>query len=137
MKKLVGLWIDHEKAVIVTLDGERETIARVESGVESHYRLSGGSRSSTPYGPEDVASDKKPDERRRHQLHRYYQDIIRSLWDADSIFVLGPGEAHGELEKEIRRTKQMAPKLAAVRRVDKMTDRQVAAEVRKFFGVER
>ena len=137
MKKLVGLWIDHEKAVVVTLEGERETIAKVDSGVEGHFRLSGGSKSSTPYGPEDVASDKKPDERRKHQLHRYYQNIIKSISDADSIFVLGPGEARVELEKEIRLVKRLAPKLAAVRRVDKMTDRQVAALVRKFFGVEK
>jgi hypothetical protein len=137
VKKLVGLWIDHEKAVIVTLHGDTETITTMESEVESHYRLSGGSRSSTPYGPEDVVSDKKPDERRKHQLHRYYRNVIAVLRDADSIFVLGPGEARVELEKEIRRVKRMAPKLAAVRRVDKMTDRQVAAQVREFFGVKR
>jgi hypothetical protein len=137
LKKLVGIWIDHEKAVIVTLLGEQQMIERIESGAESHYRLSGGSRSRTPYGPQSVVSDRKPDERRRHQLHAYYQRLIEKLRDADSIYVLGPGEAHVEFEKEITASKRMAPKIASVERVDKMTDRQIAARVREFFKVKK
>lgn len=135
MKKFVGLWIDHEKGVLVTLEDEKETITKLESGVESHYRLSGGSRSSTPYGPEDAVSEKKPEERRKHELHRYYQKVIKSLWDADRIYIMGPGDAPHELEREIRGVQQMAPKLVGVQKTDKMTDRQIAAEVRKRFGV--
>jgi len=137
MRKCIGLWIDHEKAVIVTLQGERQTIERLESGAESHYRLSGGSRTRTPYGPQSVVSDRKPDERRRHQLHAYYRQLIERFRDADAILILGPGEAPVEFEKEIAKLKQMAPKVAAVERADKMTDRQLAAKVRKFFRVTR
>ncbi len=135
MKKLVGLWIDHEKAVLVTLDGDGEKITTIESGAESHYRLSGGSRSATPYGPEEIVSEKAPEERRKHEFHRYYQCVMRSLQGAERIYILGPGEAPKELEKEIRRVKQLAPKLGVVRKADKMTERQIAAEVRKHFGI--
>ena len=137
MKKLVGLWIDHDKAICVTLQGEEETIETVESGAEGHFRLSGGWRPRSPYGPRSVVSEQKPDERRRHQLHAYYQKLIGMLRDADSIYVLGPGEAPLELEKEIAQSKAMAPKVAAVERADKMTKRQIAAKVKRFYGVSK
>ncbi len=141
MRKYVGLWIDHAKTVLVTLEdgteneSEREKITTLESGVEPHLRLAGGARSSTPYGPEDIVSEKKPEERRKHELHRYYQKVIKAMWDADRIYIMGPGEAPRELEREILGMQQLAPKLLEVRKTDKMTDRQVAAEVRRRFGV--
>jgi hypothetical protein len=141
MKKYVGLWIDHAKTVFVTIETgngnltENETITKLESDVEPHLRLAGGSRSATPYGPEDVVSDKTPEERRKHELHRYYQKVLRALWDADRVYIMGPGEAPRELAEEIRSNQQLAPRLLDVRKTDKMTDRQIAAEVRKRFGV--
>ena len=69
MKKHVGVWVDHEKAFVASIikDDEmtKETIHCIKSNVEGHFRLSGGARSRTPYGPQDVASEKKIDERRK------------------------------------------------------------------------
>ena len=135
MKKLIGLWIDHDKAICVTLQGEAPTVERIESDVEGHFRLSGGSRTRSPYGPQAIVSEQKPDERRRHQLHAYYQRLIAAVRGAASIYIFGPGEAPLEFQKEIAKLKRGAPKIAAVERTDKMTDRQVAAKVMKFYGV--
>jgi hypothetical protein len=132
-KKLVGIWMDHEKAILVALEGGTETVEKIQSGVEGHFRLSGGSRTSTPYGPQAIVSDKKPDERRRHQFHAYYARLVVGLRGADSIYIFGPGDAPNELAKEIAKSKRLAPRVAAVERADKMTDRQVAARVKEFF----
>jgi hypothetical protein len=137
MRKLIGIWIDHEKAFVVTLRDEEQSIERIDSGVEGHYRLSGGWRTRTPYGPQAIVSDRKPDERRRHQLHAYYRQLITKVRDADWIYVFGPGEAAAEFKKEVEKSKLLGPRIAAVERVDKMTVRQVAAKVRKFFHVAR
>jgi hypothetical protein len=133
MAKLVGVWIDHNKAISVTIDGDTTTIETTESGVEGHFRLSGGWRTRTPYGPQSIVSEQKPDERRRHQLHAYYKKLVAGLRGADSIYIFGPGEAPHEVVKELELSKLLAAKLAAVERADKMTDRQVAARVKKFF----
>jgi hypothetical protein len=45
----VGLWIDHRKAVIVTVSGEGEATRLVESNVEKRVRYSGGARSGTSH----------------------------------------------------------------------------------------
>jgi hypothetical protein len=47
--------------------------------------------------------------------------------------LFGPGEAKGELKKRLER-KKMGGRIAAVETVDKMTDGQIAAKVRKHFA---
>ena len=134
MRRKVGLWVDHKKATIVSILEKGEEISHIESDFEGHFRLSGGSRSPTPYGPQETSSETKQKERRKHQLHRYYQDIIRAVQDAKRIWIFGPGEAKIELEKEIRRSKELSEKLVGVEAADKMTQNQIAAKVRKFFA---
>jgi hypothetical protein len=84
MTKYIGIWLDQEKAYIVTIEkeniflkqSERENVTFIKSGVEKHIRLSGGSRTrKTPYGPQDIAVDGKIDARRRNQLDDYYERI--------------------------------------------------------------
>ena len=43
MKRDVGLWIDHRKAVIVTVSDEGDETKVIESGMEKHVRFAGGS----------------------------------------------------------------------------------------------
>ena len=133
MQKYAGIWVDHEKAFVVTIIDGKETISFMTSGVEGRVRLSGGSRSRTPYGPQEVASEKKIDERRKHGLRRYYQEIIGAIDDAEKILIFGPGEAKIELEKEIGKSKALTAKIVGVEPADKMTEKQIAAKVRKFF----
>jgi len=133
MKKSVGIWIDHEKAFLAFLKDEKETITSIKSNVEGRVRLSGGSRSATPYGPQDVASERKKEERNKHQLRRYYQTVIREVGDAEKILIFGPGEAKKELEKEMKKSKTLSGKIVKVERADKMTENQIVGKVRDFF----
>ena len=47
--------------------------------------------------------------------------------------IFGPGEAKLELEKELRKLKELATKVVAVEAADKMTEREIAAKVRRYF----
>lgn len=44
MQKIIGIWVDHKKAVIATLNqaGETKSIREIQSDLERHVRLSGG-----------------------------------------------------------------------------------------------
>jgi len=57
MKRKVGLWIDHRKAVIVFLAGEEEEMKLVRSNVEKQIRRAGVSRSCGPFESQAVPSD--------------------------------------------------------------------------------
>ena len=99
----------------------------------SFARFSKGSRSKTVYGPQDVSSERKREGRYKHQLKKYYQEVIKSIGDVDKIWILGPGEAKRELEKEMKKSKALSAKIVGVEKADKMTERQIAAKVRRFF----
>ena len=81
MYKNVGLWIDRKKTYIVSIDKvkDRRTFEYIESDIEERLSLSGRSRTrKTSFGPQSVSSEGTIDERRKHQLRQYYQEIIKS-----------------------------------------------------------
>ena len=133
--KFVGLWIDHRKAVVVRIDGQKVTVAHIESAVEGHFRLKGGAPSCTCYGSQAVVSESQRENRVQQQFRRYYQEVIKALRSANAIFIFGPGEAKLELKKEIRKSKELASRIVGIETTDKMTDNQIAAKVREAFGV--
>lgn len=134
MSLRVGLWVDHNKAVIVKLDQDNVTVKTIESGVGGRVRLSGGSRSRTPYGPQDVASDSKRQGRYQKHLTEFYRSLIDILRDADELYIFGPGEAKKELHREIEKIKPLRGKVIAVDTTDKMTEPEISAAVKYFFG---
>ena len=132
MKKEVGVWIDHRKAVIVTIENEVEAILEIKSSMEKHVRFSSGTHSKDPDVPQWSTAEDVRDRQFGNHLSRYYEGIISFIRDADAIWIFGPGEAKGELENCIKR-EELGEHIVGVEAVDKMTDRQIAAKVRDRF----
>ncbi|UCF73254.1 MAG: hypothetical protein JSW35_02035 [Deltaproteobacteria bacterium] len=128
-----GLWIDHKKAVIVTIQGDQVSKKVIRSDIEKRVRHSGGARSSTPYGPQDIASEKKRDERYDHHLKVYHRNIVDSIRKAESIYIFGPGEGKVELKKHIEKTAALSKNIAGVETSDKLSDAQIVSKVKRFF----
>jgi stalled ribosome rescue protein Dom34 len=124
MKMNVGLWIDHKKAVIVIISEKGEETKLIESEMEKHVRFSGEAQKSTE---EDIS-----DRRYINQLNKYYDEVIDSVQLADSILVIGPGEAKTEFKKRLE-SKEIIKHLINIETVDKMSDNQIAAKVRQYF----
>ena len=128
-----GIWIDQEKAYIVKLEDGKVRLRVFESNVEKHVRLSGGARSKNPYGPQDISSEKKPEERRRHQLIRFFREVIRYIEDVNKLLIMGPGEAKKILNKEIAKIKSLSSIRIIIETADKMTEKQLIAMVKNFY----
>ena len=124
MKREVGVWIDHRKAVIVSVTLEGEETSLIRSGMEKHVRYSGAAQ-------EDSAEDQR-DTRFTGHLNRYYDHVISRIRHAESILIFGPGEAKAELEKRLER-ESLSGRVVGIETVDKMTNRQIAARVRLRF----
>lgn len=133
MKKEVGLWIDHRRAVIVTNLDQKEEIKRITSRVEKHVRYSGISHASGESDSHKDTTEDGRDQRFDDQLNRYYDEVISYLRDATSILIMGPGEAKVELEKRLA-DHEPGDRIVTLKTTDKMTDHQVVAEVRQHFG---
>ena len=134
MKKNTGLWIDHKEAILVSLDGEKNVVQRVESGAERHHKPSGGWKSGGTSVAQSVSNEHVDEERRKHQYHAFYQQVIGLLRDSDTIVVFGPGEAKIELAKEIGKDGEMHTKEVAVEACDRLTENQLIAKVKTFFS---
>jgi hypothetical protein len=132
MKRKVGLWIDHRKAVIVFLAGEEEEMKLVRSSVEKQIRRDSGSRSGGPFESQAVQSDGQQQRALTKHLNTYYNEVISCIRDAEFILIFGPGEAKGELKKHLER-EGLGGRIVSVETVDEMTDPQIAAKARQHF----
>jgi hypothetical protein len=132
MKTRVGLWIDHRKAVIVAVTNKGEETGLVISKAEKQPRRSGDSPLKGPYDPLQVPASDSRQKRLTGQLNIYYDAVIGSIRDAESILIFGPGDAKGELKKRLKKN-NLDGRIAGMETVDNMTDRQIAAKVRKYF----
>jgi stalled ribosome rescue protein Dom34 len=108
----------------VTISGKNEEITTVTSHMEKHVRFSGAAG-------KDSAED-QVDRRFTGHLNKYYDSVIACMREADSILILGPGEAKGELEQRLKK-ESFGERIVGIETVDKMTDRQIAARVRRRF----
>jgi hypothetical protein len=132
MRTKVGLWIDHRKAIIVAVTDKGEEIGLIISKVEKHLQRSGDSPLKGSHKSQEVPADDSRQRSLTGHLNIYYDAVIACIGDAESILIFGPGEAKGELKKRLEKNK-LSGRIVVVETVDKMTDRQVAAKVRKHF----
>ena len=96
--KQVGIWIDKEKAYIVTLSKDSEAFETVNSEVE-FFHPKGGSRSKTRWGPQEVVQDSKYLEREKHQMQRYFNNIVPYIEKAEEIAIFGPADTGQKFNK--------------------------------------
>ena len=130
MKKEAGVWIDHRQAVIVTFIDQVEDIQQITSDVEEQVRYSGDSIGSH----DDTTEIRRDRQDRRFDAHlgKFFDEVIVSLRDADSILIFGPGEAKGELQKYLE-GQTIGEHIVGIETTDNMTEGQIAAKVRQYF----
>jgi hypothetical protein len=133
MRTNVGLWIDHTKAIVVAVTDKGEEIGLIISKVERHPRRSGDAPLKGPYESQQVPQSDSRQRTYTGHLNIYYDAVIASIRDAESIMIFGPGEAKGELTECLERS-NLGGRIVSIETVDKMTDRQIAAKVRQYFS---
>lgn len=124
MKK-VGLWIDHRKAVIVSISEKGEEVKQISSGIQKHIRAGG----KTPW---EASQQDAVDRQFENQVQKFYRDVIPHLRQAQTIQIYGPGEAKKELETRLVKA-GLQDRVLETKTMDKMTDRQVVAEIRRHI----
>ena len=130
----VGLWIDHRKAVVVTITETQEEIRLMISAVEKHGRRSVRSRHTGSFEAQQVPADDSRQRALTGHLNVFYDAVVASIREAESILIFGPGEAKGELKKRLERA-GLGSRIVTVETADKMTDHQIASRVRDHFAM--
>lgn len=125
MNKRVGLWIDRNKAVIVSIVNDVEARRIITSDME-HYVL------YSTIVPGDGAPENIRDRRFWNHLGEYYDKIIAHIRDATEIQIFGPQDAKYELQKHLD-NEGLAGHIVSLEDAGKLTDLQIAAKVQKRF----
>ncbi|GAA4810293.1 hypothetical protein [Litoribaculum gwangyangense] len=128
-----GVWLDKEEAILVSLYNDEVSMRRIASEVENIH-VHGGSGTRLKGGPQDVVQDSKYLEREKHQLKRYFNDIILEINKAEAIVLFGPAGTCEKLYKEITQNHPaLSGKIKDIVKTDSMTENQIKAWVKSFF----
>ncbi|NAY92423.1 hypothetical protein GTQ34_10875 [Muricauda sp. JGD-17] len=131
--KQIGIWLDKREALGLILENNKEREFSISSELD-FFNPKGGSRSKTRWGPQDVVQDSKYLETEKHQLKRYFDNIVDTLGDVDELAIFGPAEAPDKFIKALEEDyPTLAAKVQTKQKVDSMTKNQFKALVKEFF----
>jgi hypothetical protein len=133
MSKTAGVWIDHRRAHIVGLTPDGDQSTTVLSNVEKHLARGGDSPMKGSYEAQQVPADDRKQRALTGELNRYYDSVIDKLRGYGQLLILGPGEAKGEFKARLLQA-HLGERIAAVLTEGKMSDRQLVAKVKEYFG---
>ncbi len=128
MEHIAGIWVDHKKAVIVSVSAGGVNVKTLESGVEPHTRYAGS---------QEGGGEKKYEERHNQHLDRYYDETIGLLGSPEALVIFGPGEAKLQLRARLSHVSALAACRVEVEPADRLTDPQIVEKVKAHFGLVR
>lgn len=133
MKPKAGMWIDHKKAIVVTVNDKGEEMQEILSDVETQPRRSGDSPMKGDYESRQVPADDRRQKNFTGQINIYYDAVISSIGNAESVFIFGPGQAKDELRERLQ-DRNLNGLAIEMETVDKMTEPQIAAKIHQYFA---
>ena len=131
MNKKVGIWLDSEKAWVISLLGKGQTIEKVESNIETRIRFDGESKPASGRGGALVNPSKKKTNRKKQQMGDYLECLMDKISGAEDVLIFGPAETKTEFSKVIHSRKDKPA--VYIESAGKMTERQIIARVRDHF----
>jgi hypothetical protein len=133
MATKAGVWIDHQQAVVILITDAGQEIKKFQSVLAPHAQPASGSRSKHKYTPNDFIAEDTRERRLVDDRKKVYDEVLACIRGADSLLILGPGEAKGEFSKHIK-GKKVRGLTVDLETSDRMNDRQIAAKVGEHFA---
>ena len=103
MKRRTGIWIDSSKAIIISLEGNKESITEIDSDIENRSHHHGEGKKGTFNGLRQGSNESQFDNKKREQTDYFMDTIIDYVKKSDELYVFGPSGAKTELKKRIER----------------------------------
>jgi stalled ribosome rescue protein Dom34 len=131
--KQTGVWLDKNKALIVTLENDTETLHTVSSDID-HYHEQDSLGNYIERNPLNIIKESGILNREKQQLKTYFKNIVSVIENTDELVIFGPAETNEKFGKELNDSyPNLSICLKGVKKADSMTDNQVRAWVRDFF----
>jgi stalled ribosome rescue protein Dom34 len=133
MKKQTGIWLDKEKAVVITLNDHGYQLKIIESDILTKERYDGEKKKFGRFGSQYLNQETKKKRRVEEQTVKYLKRIFNDVKNVNEIVLFGPASLKRKLAELIKSDSQMSEKLKAVKTADIMTQNQMVAWVKKFY----
>jgi hypothetical protein len=124
----VGLWIDYRKAIIVSVKERWEEIKKVVLVSEQYLQHYFDSNTDSNYRPLQIPANYIPQHIFQERINIYYEEVIASICDANSILIFGSNTAKDELKYRLEMNK-LGDRIIGIEMVAQMTERQISAKV--------
>jgi stalled ribosome rescue protein Dom34 len=129
----IGIWLDKEKAHVVTLHDNQANFETILSNVETSRDVP-GSDIRLKEGSKEIIQDSKFMEREKQQLKIYFKNLVSEIKEADKLVLFGPAETEWNFKKELNSNyKEISAKLSYVVKADSMTNAQIVAWVKLYY----
>lgn len=133
--KNIGIWIDHQKAVVVQLDEWGcAKISEIKSDVDRKHRSTGGIGASKPFLHRSVFSGKHQKAHRLNDLQSFYARVLSQVKHAERIWIFGPSVARYELSSYLKEHAAQKIQFDEGEAIgSRVTEAQVVEHVRAHF----
>jgi DeoR/GlpR family transcriptional regulator of sugar metabolism len=120
----LGIWIDHKKAVIVSVTQDRTVLTQLRSSLRAHGRY---------HGAHDSGGERKYEARHEQGLAHYLDAVARHVERGDEVLILGPGETKRALARRMGQIKSLTGVTTKASAADKISDADLVATIRKRY----
>ena len=124
MNAKLGIWIDHKRALIVSVAREHSAVTRLQSSVRAHRHY---------HGAQDGGGEKKYEARHEQAVAHFVDAVARHVERGDEVVILGPGESKGALVRRIRQIKSLKGVATTTAAAGKLTEAQLVATIRRRY----
>jgi len=155
MKKKVGVWIDTEKAVIISLNGvehranilnsqpgerigkspkiSHDSYQVISSPIQTKLRLPGDTKEFARSGNQHYSTEIKNMHKLKNVKNQFFKNILQGIKDVDELVLFGPSLIKKEFEAIMCKYPQIHSRLLSVEAADVMTDKQMVQWVESYF----
>lgn len=155
MKKRAGVWVDTEKAVVISLIENEHQMnvvhpqpgkrlpkmpkspkafhSIISSMIEKRLRIPGDTKEFSKSGTHHFSTELKNEHKHKNEKNQYFRNIIQEIKNIDEVVLFGPSTAKKELESQILKDPQLYNHLKAVESTDNMSDNQMVRWVENYF----
>jgi hypothetical protein len=122
-KKVAGLWIDHDKAILIETPDQSNTgdfvqIKKIKSNIHGSF------------GSSQNANTNKISK----ELHDFFRQVSQQLGGKDVVYVIGPGKAQEEFRNYLKKEGNLKSVTIELDTADAhISDNQMVAKVRSHF----
>lgn len=126
MDKKIGLWLDRNKAVIVSITDNVQARVIITSDMAHYLPYRNGSIEH------EISEEGISDPRFWKHLSEYYEKIVLHIRDASEILIFGPASAKQELQQRLD-GQGLGGLVVGFEDAGRMTDLEIATKVLKRF----